>query len=43
MPMVGSKKFPYTPKGKKEAKEYAAKTMKAPPMKAAPMKKKAKK
>lgn len=37
MPMVGSKKFPYTSKGKKEAKEYSAK-MKAPPMKAAPMK-----
>jgi len=26
MPMVGMKKFSYTPKGKKEAKEYAKKT-----------------
>ena len=26
MPMVGSKKFPYTSKGKKEAKQYAQKT-----------------
>lgn len=42
MPMVGNKKFPYTPKGKKEAKEYAGK-MKAPPMKSAPMKKQGKK
>ena len=42
MPMVGEKKFAYTQKGKKQAKEYAAKmgkTMKALPMKAAPMKK----
>jgi len=36
MPMVGEKKFPYTSKGKKEAKEYAKKTNK-------PMKKPAKK
>jgi hypothetical protein len=28
MPMVGEKKFPYTAKGKKEAKEYAKKTNK---------------
>ena len=26
MPMVGEKKFPYTAKGKKEAKTYAKKT-----------------
>jgi hypothetical protein len=26
MPMVKEKKFPYTAKGKKEAKEYAMKT-----------------
>jgi hypothetical protein len=26
MPMVKDKKFSYTPKGKKEAKEYAQKT-----------------
>jgi hypothetical protein len=26
MPMVKDKKFPYTAKGKKEAKEYAKKT-----------------
>ena len=26
MPMVGSKKFAYTPEGKKAAKEYAEKT-----------------
>lgn len=26
MPMVGKKKFPYTKEGKKEAKEYSAKT-----------------
>lgn len=26
MPMVKDKKFPYTMKGKKEAKQYAAKT-----------------
>lgn len=26
MPMVDKKKFPYTAKGKKEAKEYAMKT-----------------
>ncbi len=26
MPMVGTKKFAYTEKGKKEAKEYAKKT-----------------
>jgi hypothetical protein len=26
MPMVGEKKFPYTAKGKKEAKEYGKKT-----------------
>lgn len=26
MPMVKEKKFPYTAKGKKEAKEYAKKT-----------------
>lgn len=26
MPMVGKKKFAYTEKGKKEAKEYAVKT-----------------
>ena len=29
MPMVGMKKFAYTEKGKKEAKEYAKKTGKA--------------
>jgi hypothetical protein len=28
MPMVKDKKFPYTAKGKKEAKEYAKKTNK---------------
>jgi hypothetical protein len=28
MPMVDKKKFPYTAKGKKEAKQYAAKTAK---------------
>jgi hypothetical protein len=28
MPMVGMKKFAYTSKGKKEAKEYAKKTTK---------------
>jgi hypothetical protein len=42
MPMVGEKKFAYTQKGKKQAKDYAAKmgkAMKAPPMKSAPMKK----
>ena len=36
MPMVGMKKFSYTEKGKKEAKEYAKKTgskMVAKPMK----------
>jgi hypothetical protein len=26
MPMVGEKKFPYTAKGKKQAKEYGKKT-----------------
>ena len=26
MPMVGEKKFPYTAKGKKEAKEYGKKS-----------------
>ena len=26
MPMVDKKKFPYTAKGKKEAKQYAVKT-----------------
>lgn len=26
MPMVDKKKFPYTAKGKKEAKQYASKT-----------------
>ena len=42
MPMVGEKKFAYTQKGKKQAKDYSAKmgkAMKAPPMKSAPMKK----
>lgn len=29
MPMVGSKKFAYTPEGKKAAKEYASKTGKS--------------
>jgi hypothetical protein len=36
MPMIKDKKFPYTAKGKKEAKEYAKKTgttMKAKPAK----------
>ncbi len=28
MPMVGEKKFPYTQKGKKEAKKYAMNTNK---------------
>jgi len=37
MPMVKDKKFPYTAKGKKEAKEYAKKTNS--PMKAKPAKK----
>jgi hypothetical protein len=37
MPMVKDKKFPYTAKGKKEAKEYAKKAN--TPMKAAPAKK----
>ena len=35
--MVKDKKFPYTAKGKKEAKEYAKKT--STPMKAKPPKK----
>ncbi len=35
MPMVGQKKFPYTAKGKKEAKEYSKKTGMTP--KQAPM------
>lgn len=29
MPMVGSKKFEYTPEGKKAAQEYASKTGKS--------------
>jgi hypothetical protein len=37
MPMVGEKKFPYTSKGKKEAKEYAKKMGSKPVNK--PMKK----
>jgi hypothetical protein len=37
MPMVGMKKFAYTEKGKKEAKEYAKKTGKK--MAAKPVKK----
>jgi hypothetical protein len=37
MPMVGMKKFAYTSKGKKEAKEYAKKTGKK--MAAKPIKK----
>ena len=37
MPMVGMKKFAYTEKGKKEAKEYAKKTVKS--VKAKPTKK----
>jgi hypothetical protein len=37
MPMVKDKKFPYTAKGKKEAKEYAMKTGTA--VKAKPAKK----
>lgn len=40
MPMVGAKKFAYSEKGKKEAKEYAQKTGKK--MVAKPMKKGAK-
>jgi len=40
MPMVGKKKFAYTEKGKKEAKEYASKTGKK--MVAKPVKKGAK-
>jgi hypothetical protein len=40
MPMVGMKKFAYTSKGKKEAKEYAKKTGKK--MASKPMKKAAK-
>ena len=40
MPMVGMKKFAYTEKGKKEAKEYSKKTGKAMAVK--PMKKAAK-
>ena len=38
MPMVNNKKFPYTAKGKKEAKEYAKKQGMAPKM-SKPMKK----
>jgi hypothetical protein len=38
MPMVGKKEFPYTKKGKQEAKEYAKKTE----MKKKPAKKKKK-
>jgi hypothetical protein len=37
MPMVKDKKFPYTAKGKKEAKQYAKTT--GTPMKAKPAKK----
>ena len=37
MPMVKEKKFPYTAKGKKEAKQYAMKT--GSPVKAKPAKK----
>jgi hypothetical protein len=37
MPMVKDKKFPYTAKGKKEAKQYAQKVGTAPKVK--PMKK----
>lgn len=37
MPMVKDKKFPYTAKGKKEAKTYAKKTNS--PVKAKPVKK----
>ena len=37
MPMVKDKKFPYTAKGKKEAKQYAMKT--SSPVKAKPAKK----
>lgn len=37
MPMVKDKKFPYTAKGKKEAKEYASKVN--IPMKTKPAKK----
>jgi len=37
MPMVKDKKFPYTSKGKKEAKEYAKKV--SSPVKAKPAKK----
>ena len=37
MPMVGTKKFAYTAKGKKEAKDYAKKSGKK--MTAKPMKK----
>jgi len=37
MPMVGEKKFPYTAKGKKEAKEYGKKQGMKPMSK--PMKK----
>ena len=40
MPMVGTKKFAYTEKGKKEAKEYAKKSGKKMAVK--PMKKAAK-
>ncbi len=40
MPMVGTKKFAYTEKGKKEAKAYAKKSGKK--MAAKPMKKAAK-
>ena len=40
MPMVGMKKFAYTEKGKKEAKEYAKKS--GSKMSAKPMKKAAK-
>lgn len=39
MPMVGEKKFPYTAKGKKEAKEYGKKQGMKPMNK--PMKKSA--
>jgi ribosomal protein S13 len=35
MPMVGTKKFAYTPKGKKEAKEQSMKTGK--PVKSMPV------
>jgi hypothetical protein len=40
MPMVNDKKFPYTTKGKKQAKQYAKKTgAKVTTPKAKPMKK----